>query len=76
MISVKLITNISVELDSQNIVLLMSLVYLDLLHNQISGSIPKSLRNKMPTLKSLLLNDNFINCSLLSSLGKLEIFHH
>ncbi|MED6121351.1 hypothetical protein PIB30_029338 [Stylosanthes scabra] len=51
---------------------LMSLIGLDLSHNQIIGSIPESLQQKMPNLISLLLHDNQINGSLPSSLGKIE----
>ncbi|RYQ97647.1 hypothetical protein Ahy_B08g093726 [Arachis hypogaea] len=50
----------------------MSLVYLDLSRNQIIGSIPESLQPRTPNLRSLLLNDNFMNGSLPSSLGNLK----
>ncbi|RYQ97645.1 hypothetical protein Ahy_B08g093724 [Arachis hypogaea] len=50
----------------------MNLVYLDLSRNQITGSIPESLQPRTPNLRSLLLNDNFMNGSLPSSLGNLK----
>ncbi|RYR47703.1 hypothetical protein Ahy_A07g033650 [Arachis hypogaea] len=52
--------------------LVMSPVYLDLSRNQIIGSIPKSLQPKTPNLRSLLLNDNFMNGLLPSSWGNLK----
>ncbi|MED6121352.1 hypothetical protein PIB30_029339 [Stylosanthes scabra] len=54
---------------------LLNLSYLDLSHNQIIGSIPESLPDKMPNLLSLVLHDNHINGSLPSSLGKLETLY-
>ncbi|MED6121353.1 hypothetical protein PIB30_029340 [Stylosanthes scabra] len=54
---------------------LVNLSYLDLSHNQIIGSIPESLPDKMPNLACLLLHDNHINGSLPSSLVKLETLY-
>ncbi|XLR32727.1 hypothetical protein S83_060627 [Arachis hypogaea] len=50
----------------------MSLVYLDLSCNRITGSIPEILQPRTPNLRFLLLNDNFMNGSLPSSLGNLK----
>ncbi|XP_016167888.1 LRR receptor-like serine/threonine-protein kinase GSO2 [Arachis ipaensis] len=55
-----------------NLYKVMNLVYLDLSRNQITGSIPESLQPRTPNLRSLLLNDNFMNGSLPSSLGNLK----